>query len=527
MIESVLRRGTLLTVITLVVCVLGILAAFRVPIQMIPDLEVRRISVQTRWAGATPQDIEKEILIEQEEYLRAIPGLSRLKSTAATGEAAIELEFPFGVDITQALLDVNNALAQVPEYPENVDEPRVSASSFSQNSFMYLRVTAEPGNPLGLDMDLMQDFVEDNVRPRMERVPGVSQVNVGGGAPRQIQIKVDAGALAERGLTLSELRSAIRERNRDRSAGDIDSGKRRYLLRTVGRFRDVAELEQMIVGRRGDTLVRLSDVATVQLDHFEPRQLSFTDGEPALGLSVRRLPGSNVVQIKRDLLPVIDEINTRLLEPNGMRLRLLTDDVKYVEASVRNVWRNLAFGAILATAVMFLFLRSLPATLVGVIGIPICTIAAFIGLLAFGRTINVISLAGVAFAIGMTLDNSIVVLEAIERERRRGLERIAAAAAGVRRVWPAVLASTLTTVLVSAPILFLEEEAGQLYSDVAVAIACAILASMLVAITLIPTASSHLDFGDTGGRHEPGLAFKQKVLGGLMLWVALLRTKKA
>ncbi|MGB1557151.1 MAG: efflux RND transporter permease subunit, partial [Oceanococcaceae bacterium] len=426
MIEALVRRGTLLTVVALVLCVLGLLAVFRVPIQMIPDLEVRTIAVETQWAGATPQDVEKEILIEQEDYLRAIPGLARMTSQARTGRAEIELEFPFGVDITQALLDVNNALSQVPAYPENVDQPTVSASSFSQNSFMYLRVQAEPGNPLGLDLDLLQDFVDDNVRPRMERVPGVAQVQVGGGAERQIQIRVDASALAARGLSLMDIRQTIRERNRDRSAGDIDSGKRRFLLRTVGRERDVAALETLIIARQGEALVRLGDVAEVRLDHFEPRSLSFTDGEQAIGLSVRRLAGSNVVEIKRQLLPVIEEINRVVLEPVGLKLRLLTDDVKYVEASVANVWQNLALGAVLATLVMFLFLRSLPATVVGVLGIPVCTIAAFIGLLAFGRTINVISLAGVAFAIGMTLDNSIVVLEAIERERRRGLERFAA-----------------------------------------------------------------------------------------------------
>lgn len=518
MIAALLRRGTLLTVATLVVCVLGVLAAFRVPIQMIPDLDVRRISIETRWPGATPQDIEKEILVRQEEYLRAIPGLARIKAYAGMGEADIELEFPFGVDITRALLNVNNALAQVPGYPENVDQPRVTASSFSQNSFMFLRVSPEPGNPLGLDMDLMRDFVEDNVRPRLERVPGVSHVSVGGGAPRQVLIEVNAGALAERNLTLSDLRTAIRARNRDSSAGDVESGKRRYLLRTVGRFRDMEDLRRMIVARRGDTLVRLGDVASVRLDHSEPRSLSFTDGERALGMSVRRLPGSNVVEIKRAILPVIEEVNEQVLDRAGMRLRLLTDDVKYVEASVRNVWQNLALGALLATAVMYAFLRSPAATLVGVLGIPICTIAAFIGLLAFGRTVNVISLAGVAFAIGMTLDNSIVVLEAIERERRRGLEAMAAALAGLRRVWPAVLASTFTTVLVFAPILFISEEAGQLYSDVAVAISAAIVASMLVAVTLVPAASVRLRFG--GGAGEAGVRGRRLVLGGVRWLVA-------
>ncbi len=506
MIERLLARGTLLTVIALVLCVLGLMATFRVPVQMIPDLEVRRISVETRWPGATPQDIEQDILIEQETYLRAIPGLARLKSRASSGRADIELEFPFGVDITRALLEVNNALAQVPDYPENVDEPTVSASSFSQNSFMYLRVTAEAGNPLGLDLDLMQDFVEDHVRPRMERVSGVARVEVGGGAPRQIQIYVDAARLAELGISLAELRERIRSRNRDLSAGDVDSGKRRYLLRTTGRFRDLEELRALIIARRGEALLRLGDVARVELDHFEPQRLSYTDGEQAIGLSVRRLAGSNVVQIKRDLLPVIDEINTRVLAPVGLRLRLLTDDVKYVEASIRNVWQNLALGALLATLVMYGFLRRLPATLVGVMGIPICTIAAFLGLLAFGRTINVISLAGVAFSIGMTLDNSIVVLEAIERERRRGMAPLAAAAAGVRRVWAAVLASTMTTVLVFAPILFIAQEAGQLYSDVAVAIAAAIGVSMLVALTLVPAASTRLRFRDAPSLAGAGAA---------------------
>jgi multidrug efflux pump subunit AcrB len=196
------------------------------------------------------------------------------------------------------------------------------------------------------------------------------------------------------------------------------------------------------------------------------------------------------------VLPEAERVNAELLQPLGLEMRLSSDDVRYVEDSVRNVWTNLALGALLATAVMFLFLRSGRATLLGVIAIPICTIAAFIGLLAFGRTLNVISLAGVAFAIGMTLDNTIVVLEAIDQARRRGESIFNAAVAGVRRVWPAVLASTLTTVLVFAPILFVEEEAGQIFSDIAIAISAAILASMLVAITVVPALGAQLGAGE-------------------------------
>ena len=495
MFEAIIKRGTLMTVIVLIVSVLGIVAAFRIPIQMIPDLEVRTITVRTAWAGATPQDIEKEIVIEQEEYLRSIPGLQRIISSSSFGRASIELEFPFGVDINETLIHVNNALSQVPSYPLNVDEPRIYATSFSSNSFMYFRVAPLKDNPRGLDMVLMQDFIDDHVRSRMETVPGVSLVNVYGGAERQIQILLDPVRLSQRDISVGDVRQAIVARNRDISGGEIESGKRRYLLRTVGRLRDMNDLRNLILARRGDSIIHLHDVADVKFDHFDLSRISYTDGAPVIGLSVRRQAGSNVINIKDALLEEMKHINKDVLNPAGMYMRLIADDVGYVEASIKNVWKNLALGAVLASLVMFLFLRSGRATLVGVMGIPVCTIAAFIGLLITGRTINVISLAGIAFAIGMTLDNGIVVLESIEQQRRRGMERLQAAIVGVQKVWPAVLASTLTTVLVFVPIVFIQEEAGQLYSDIAIAISAAILASMLVAITVIPTASARLEFG--------------------------------
>ena len=201
MFAGVIRHGTILAVVVLVICVLGVLAALRIPVQMIPDLDVRVVSVETRWPGATPQDVEKEILIEQEEYLRSLPNLERMISSASYGSAQIELEFPFGVDINEALIRVNNALSQVPGYPENVDEPSLEASSFSQNSFMFFSIRPLPGNPFELDMALMRDFIDDNVRTRMERVPGVSRVNVRGGAERQVRVRVDPAAIVTSPVT--------------------------------------------------------------------------------------------------------------------------------------------------------------------------------------------------------------------------------------------------------------------------------------------------------------------------------------
>ena len=509
MFEAIVRRGTLLTVVVGVVVVLGVVAITRVPVQMIPDLDVRTIQVRTSWPGATPQDIEKEILIEQEEYLRSLPSLTRIVATASSGSARIELEFPPGVDINEMLIRVNNALSQVPSYPENVDQPRIFAESFSSNSFMYFRVAPLDGNPRGLDMDMMRDFVSDNVRTRMETVPGVSSVEVWGGADRQVQIRVDPAALAERGLTVADVRAALRARNRDVTGGELESGKRRYLLRTVGRFDDLEALERLILVRRGGAVIRLGDVASVSLDHFEIQREAFVNGKPVLFLAVNRELGSNVIDIKDAMFEEVERINDELLERAGMELALNATDTVYVEQSIATVWRNLLLGAGLATLVMFVFLRSPRATFVGVVGIPICTIAAFLGLLLAGRTINVISMAGVAFAIGMTLDNSIVVLESIEWERRKGLDRLRAAIAGVRKVWPAVLASTMTTVLVFTPVVFIAEEAGQLYSDIAIAVTASILASMLVAITVVPTAAANFPFRadqDPGAMTRKGLA---------------------
>lgn len=502
MFDAIVKRGILTAVATLIVAVLGIVAAFKIPVQMIPDLEVRTVSIRTTWPGATPQDVEKEILVEQEEHLRSVRGLQRIVSSASFGGAEIELEFPFGIDLNQTLIEVINALARVPSYPNNVNEPRIYATSFSANSFMFFRVMPLPGNPRNLDMIPMQDFIEDNVAARMETIPGVSEIAVYGGAERQIQILVDPARLAQRRITATQVRNAIVQRNNDVSGGEIETGKRRYLLRTIGRFRDLNELQDLIIDRRDDAVVRLGDVAEVRMGHFEITRYSYTDGKPVIGMSVRRQAGSNVIDIKKAMMQEVATLNEEILRPAGMEMILVADDVGYVEASIFNVWINLLIGAVLASLVMFFFLRSGKATLIGIMGIPICTIAGFIGLLIAGRTINVISLAGVAFAIGMTLDNSIVVLESIELAWRKGLDRWQAAIEGVRKVWPAVLASTLTTILVFIPIVFIAEEAGQLYSDIAIAISASILASMLVAIVVLPPAAAHFAFNGARNDHE-------------------------
>jgi multidrug efflux pump subunit AcrB len=291
-----------------------------------------------------------------------------------------------------------------------------------------------------VNLTLMRDFVEDNVRPRLESVAGVSDVSISGGAQRQVQLWVDPQQLAAFRLSMQDVRQALRARNRDVSGGVLEEGKRRYLLRTVGRFDSLDELRELVLVRRGDSLVRLRDVARV-VEHHQPlTAINRFNGEPLLGVAVRRENGANVIAIKQAMTAEVDRLNADLLEPMGLRLLMTSDDVRYVEASVRNVWSNLAIGAVLASLALLLFLRSWRATLTGIVGIPLCTLAAFLGLLLAGRTVNVISLAGIAFAIGMTVDNSIVVLENIERAAPPGAGPVGRcrgrhARGGARRCW--------------------------------------------------------------------------------------------
>ncbi len=522
MFRFALEKPLIIAVAVLIICLFGVLAIFRVPIQMIPDLDVRVVTVITTWPGATPQDVEKEIIIEQEEHLRRVLGLERMISRALTGRAEIELEFSYGVDTNEVLIRVNNALTQVPGYPENVDEPRLVTSTVSNNPFLFFLTRPLPGNPQNVNMVEMHDFLDDHVRVQMERVPGVSEVRIWGGAERQIKIYVDPVKLAERQITLSEVRSAIRARNRDVSGGDLDSGKRRYLLRTVGRFATTEDIENMVIAHRDGAFIRLRDLGYAELSTFEIKSYSYGWGIPNISMGVRRQIGSNVVDVKDKVMEKVEELNNGLLKERGLYMALNADDVKYVAASVVNVRKNLFIGALLATLVLFLFLRTPSATLIGAMGIPICTLAAFLGLLITGRTINVISLAGVAFAIGMTLDNSIVVLENIYRHMAAGKQRRRAALDGVSEVWPALLASTLTTVFVFIPILFIKQEAGQLYSDIAVAISASILMSLLVATLVVPALCSRflsLKGADPSGSTAGLFAAGQRVAEMLIRFV--------
>ncbi|MCA8968979.1 MAG: efflux RND transporter permease subunit [Planctomycetes bacterium] len=487
------RPVTVLVGVILVI-LFGTLAITTLPIQLTPNVDKPVVTVATFWEGASPNEVEREIVDEQEEKLKSIPGLIEMTSTAVEGSATIELEFGVAKDMSRALLDVNEKLRQVPSYPENVDEPVVSSGDTGAAAaiawFILRRTKDSPVDPDAIIE--WQTFLTEEVKPRLERAEGIATVGIIGGVDREVHIDVDPSALAARKLSLGDVRDAIRRRNVDVSAGDIELGKRTNKIRTVGKFESLAEIEGLLVSQRDGQPVYLRDVATVKFGYKESKRTVRSLGQPAIAVNASRETGTNIITVMSALQAAVTDVNDDLLRPEGLELVQVYDQTDYIYSAIDLVLQNLWVGGALAILVLLLFLRQIRSTLVVGLAIPISTIGAFLGLVALGRNLNVISLAGLAFAVGMVVDNSIVVLENIYRHRQMGKTAFAAAYDGTSEVWGAVVASTLTTLAVFIPVVFVQEEAGQLFADIAIAISAAVFMSLIVSVLFIPMLSARL-----------------------------------
>lgn len=466
----------------------GFLALTAVPIQLTPEVSSPVVTVTTTWFGASPEEIEKEIIQKQEEYLKSVEGVIKMESESYDGFGTISMEFPVGTDITGATVRVTNKLNEVPSYPENADRPVVSSSTRFDRAIAWFVIKGDST----VFVPHMLTFVEDVVKPRLERVEGVAAVNIFGGLEREIHVTFDPELIASTGITIRELTAALQSENRDISGGDFGEGKRRYVVRTVSRFTTPEEVEQTIVAVRNGVNISVGDVADVALDYQKPYAQVRHKGKEALAFNAQRRIGANVLEVTEALLAEVDVLNKEILNPRGMTLENVYRETVYIESAVDRVVENIYIGSFLAIAVLFLFLRSPSSVLIIALSIPISVVTAFLTMYLFGRTINLISLAGMAFAVGMVVDNAIVVLENIYRHQQVGKNRWQAADEATREVWGAVLASTLTTVAVFLPIVFIEERAGQLFRDLALAISTAIGVSLIVSITVVPAAAARI-----------------------------------
>lgn len=477
-------------IVAMALCILfGYISMRTLPLQLKPTLDRPEITIRTNYRGASPSEVEDQITIPIEDQMDGVEGLNRLSSTSSDGRSAITLEFDWGVNKDIALIDVVNKLSQVPNLPADADEPAVRAvSSDEEEPIMWFIMT---GNKTPNEMfAIAQDIVE----PRIRRVEGVGDLFISGGEEREFHVLVDPVAMAGRGVSFTQLSAALRAENRNVRGGFIDQGKRRYIVRTVGRYSTPEEILQTIIAydAQGGP-IQLQEFASVSPGYKRRLSMVRSDGEPTVAFRLIRKTGANVVKTCRLAEEAIEQLNREMEQRNlGVSLRIVNTDVEYIDQSIRLVVTNLLIGAGLASMVLLLFLRSFRSVLVVLLAIPISIITVFILLQAFGRSLNIISLAGLAFSVGMVVDNAIVVLENIYRHISMGKKPHLAAYDGAREVWGAILISTLTTLVVFIPIIFIQEEAGQLFKDIAIAISCAIALSFLASLTIIPCASSIL-----------------------------------
>jgi len=465
----------------------GSISLYRLPIQLTPEIQEPEITIKTNWRAAAPNEVETEIIEPQEDVLRGLPGMTKLLAKAQEGRGEITITFSVEMDLRRALLEVINRLNQVPSYPDDVDEPTISTVGGNARAIAWFIIKPLAGNDR--DISSYKNYVEEVVQTRLERVPGVARSEVYGGREREIRITFDPYKTASLGIQIP-LASAVLGGGTDISGGFVDIGKREYSLRYAGKYR-LEELSGFVIDWREGFPVYLRDIAVVEERLVDRNSFVITKGELSIAVNVQRETGVNVLQVMAGLREAVQELAKGPLARANLTIEQVYDETTYIDNSIDMLARNLAMGIFLAIVVLWWFLRRLRTTLIVALSIPVCLLTSFIVLEITGRTLNVISLAGLAFAVGMVLDASIIVLENIVRLREQGKDVDIASLLGTNQVWGALLASTVTTVAIFLPIVFLEDEAGQLFTDLAITITSAICISLIVAITVIPSFAKH------------------------------------
>ncbi len=502
---SIIRPIAVIAAVLMIVMFGGV-ALQSIPIQLTPDVNQPVITITTQWPGAAPAEVEREIVNRQEKQLKGIEGIKSIVSKSETGRARVTLEFGVGQDMTKALLLVSNRLDRVGNYPTEVDEPTLNTAGSEDNAIAWLILRKMVNNDQ--EIHSYYDLANDLIKDRLERVNGISEVRVYGGAKQEMQVIINPESLAQYKLTIPDVVNALQNANASVSAGAVDEGKRRYVVRTEGDFGSIEAVNAVVLrsimdpGTGRITRITIRDVANITFGYKKPVSRIRMMSEPAIALPVYRETGANVIEIMKGIRQAIVELNQGDLLSEKIFLTQVYDETTYIDSAINLVQQNIYIGGTLAAIVLLLFLRSGAATLVVSLAIPVSVIGSFVAMAALGRSINVISLAGLAFAVGMVVDAAIVVLENIFRLRQRGIPIHEAAFEGANQVWGAVLVSALTTVMVFIPILVMELEVGQLFRDIAVAISVSVLLSLVVSITVIPALSSKLLGGDLQGTVE-------------------------
>ncbi len=473
-----------------VILIFGIYSLGKLPIQLFPDIENPRITIQTAWRAASPREVESEIIEPIEAVLRGLPGLKEMGAFANAGNAWVNLDFGLETDMQRTLMEVISRMNRLDPLPRDASQPVImlGGGNGGTPALTYFFLQLLPGTP-GRIHDYTQ-FVEDVIRPEIESVPGVARVGVSEnsrGAEQELEILFDPYRAAELGISLPATAARLGRAN-DVSGGFVEVGRRKYTLRFTGRY-EPDELKEFILEWRDGRPVKLGDVAEIKVTRGDQALTNTQNGNPAISIRIDKESGANALQTLNKVKAVVEKLNAGPVRERGLVMAQSFDASVFINRAINLVAGNIVLGIFLAVGILWWFLRKMRATLIVALAIPISLLATFVVLKLTGRTLNIISLAGLAFAVGMVLDAAIVVLENIVRLREKGLSTLDASLQGARQVWGALLASTATTVAIFLPVIFMREVEGQLFGDLAITIAIAVVVSLIVAMSVLPLAA--------------------------------------
>jgi HAE1 family hydrophobic/amphiphilic exporter-1 len=516
---SIEKPVTVIVGIILVV-LFGWIGLTSLPYQLSPSVIEPEITVRTTWSGATPYEIEREIIEEQEKVLKGIPGLVEMESTSSNSRGTITLKFSIGTEVDGVLLRVSNKLDEVRSYPENVDKPVISATGAATSPVIWMVLRTREGNPNSTYT--YRTYFENNIRQYLERTEGVADLFIGGGIAKEMHIIVKPERLAAYGLTITDLINILRAENINISAGTLGVGRRDYRIRAVAEFKSPEDIENIVLRSTGYQRIKVADVAAVSFGYEKINAAMLHRGQEGIAIGIKPEPNANILELSDRIEEVVNWLNTEKLVSEKIFLDWVYDQRRYIRGAISLVRQNILLGGTLAVIVLLIFLRSFTSTIIVATAIPISIIGTFIFMNFLGRNLNIVSLAGIAFAVGMLIDSAIVVMENIDRHRNMGKSAFKAAYEATREVWGAILASTLTTIAVFLPVVFMQEEAGQLFRDIAIAVTSAVGLSLFVSVSVIPMFSKQLfSFRQRKQRRAKSKSFMGS--GGLLVEQGIMR----
>jgi multidrug efflux pump len=482
-----IERPVFATVLSLLLIVVGLMAYARLTLRELPAIDPPVVSVDVTYPGASAGVVETRVTQILEDALAGIEGIETLQSRSVNGRASVTIEFTLERDIEAAANDVRDAVSRVAgRLPVEADSPEVQKADSDSEVILWLNMSSTAMDTLQLN-----DYAERYVVDRLSALNGVSQVRFGGQQRYAMRIWLDRDALAARGLTAADAEAALRSENIELPAGRIESQDRDFTLRVERSYRKPADFAQIPLGKGADGyVVRLGDVARVELASSERRAYFRSNGKPNTGLGIIKTSTANSLDVARAVRAEAERIQKTL--PQGTRIFVAFDSTVFIDAAVKRVWSTLFEAIALVLLVIWLFLGSMRASLIPAVTVPVCLIAAFIALYAFGFSINLLTLLALVLCIGLVVDDAIVVLENIQRRADLGEPTLVAAKRGTAQVAFAVISTTAVLVAVFLPIGLLEGNTGRLFRELSVALAAAVAISALVALTLTPMMSSKL-----------------------------------